>query len=212
MEQSGLVVKSEFATPWGICDLAGLQFDESNVLRRLELKQTKAVSSITRAAVFLALPNAESRTSISFDSLVTSCEGFPADLLQMEINRLVSDRFVVRCSLGRLQKAGDWYPIHRRLIAVELKLNRIDEVLIQALNNLEFATESYAALPAEIAERTVRKRERWQRFFDEGVGLLRVTQRTCKVLVPSTRTSSGVSAALNCYCAEKFWKTRLRGN
>src|ERR1022692_2067843 len=111
MKSGGMAVKSEFVTPWGICDLVGLTFNPDNVAHRLHLKQTRAVSSITRAVLLLQIPDVETKMSISFDRLVRQCApSIPEDVVSDETARLITDRFVVSPSRGRLQKVNGWMP------------------------------------------------------------------------------------------------------
>ena len=41
----GLMVKREFPTPWGVCDLVGCSLNERRVRRRLALGQRKPLRS-----------------------------------------------------------------------------------------------------------------------------------------------------------------------
>ena len=70
MKAEGMAVKSEFVSPWGICDLVGLTFSPEKVARRLRLRQTRAVSSITRAVLLLAIPDVETDRSTTLGKLV----------------------------------------------------------------------------------------------------------------------------------------------
>jgi hypothetical protein len=213
MSSSGMTAKSEFVTPWGICDLVGVRFNRENVARRVELGQTRAVSSITRALLLLRIPDSETGTSITFQRLVQSCEGsIPEETVLRETCRLIADRFVVRSSRRQLQKINGWMPLQDRMVAVELKLSRIDEALRQALNNLGFADESYVALPADVAKRVAGRMSRWPKFVDAGVGLLSVTPRRSRVLVPARNVENWRNKAVQIYCVEKFWSSRVKGS
>jgi hypothetical protein len=213
MKSVGMVVKSEFTTPWGICDLVGLTFNPDNVAHRLQLKQTRAVSSITRAVLLLQIPDVETKKSISLDKLVRQCApSIPEEIVSEETDRLIADRFVVSRSRGRLQKVNGWMPLQNRLVAVELKLARIDEAMQQALNNLGFAEESYIGLPIEVASRVAANASRWSNYFDAGIGLLSVARSDCQVLVPARKTGKWTDTAIQLYCVEKFWRTRLKDN
>jgi len=213
MKSSGMAVKSEFITPWGICDLVGLTFNSDNVAHRLELKQTRAVSSITRAVLLLQIPDVEEGRSISLNTLIRrSSPAIPHDVVSDEVDRLMADRFVISSGRGRLQKVNGWMPLQDRLVAVELKLSRIDEAMQQALNNLGFAEESYVGLPVEVARRVAANASRWSRFFNAGVGLLSVTPRRCQVLVPPRMNTGWTDTAIQLYCVEKFWRTRAKGS
>jgi len=213
MKSSGMAIKSEFITPWGICDLVGLSFNAHNVTHRLGLKQTRAVSSITRAVLLLQIPDVETKRSVSLDGLVRQCSPLISeDVVSDEVERLMADRFVVSPRRGRFQKVNGWMPLQDRLVAVELKLSRIDEAMQQAMNNLGFAEESYVGLPVEVARRVAANQSRWSDYFDAGVGLVGVAQRSCQVLVPARKAGHWTDPAIQLYCVEKFWRTRPRGS
>ena len=213
MKSSGMAVKSEFVTPWGICDLVGLTFNSKNFAHRIRLRQTRAVSSITSAVLLLQTPDIETKMSTTLDRLVRKCApSIPEEVVSKETARLIADRFVVSSSRGRLQKVNGWMPLQDRLVAVELKLERIEEAMRQALNNLGFAEESYVGLPDEVARRVLSNVSRWSDVLNAGVGLLSVAQQGCEVLVPSRKARNWTDAAIQLYCVEKFWRTRLKDN
>ena len=137
---------------------------------------------------------------------------FPNKFNKCGASRLIADRFVVSSSPGRLQKINGWMPLQDRLVAVELKLQRIEEAMRQAFNNLGFAEESYLGLPDGAAHRVASNASRWSDFFDAGVGLLSVAQQGCEVLIPAHRTRPWTDAAIQLYCVEKFWRSRLKDN
>jgi len=213
MKSSGMDVKSEFVTPWGICDLVGLAFNRERFTRRLEQKQTGAVSSITRAVLLLHIPDDEKKSWTTRDRLVRQfAPSIPEDVVSEQIDRLIADRFVVSSSRGRLQKVNGWMPLQDRLVAVELKLSRVAEAMRQALNHLGFAEESYVGLPAKVARRAASSSSCWSEFLEAGVGLLSVSRRGCNVLVPSRANRKWIDDAVQLYCVEKFWRTRVKDN
>jgi hypothetical protein len=213
MESGGLAVKPEFVTPWGICDFAGLRFDATKIARRLQLRQLRPVSSIIRAVLLLHIPDIEARKSITLSRLIGDMQPFITEgVVRDEVARLIDDRFVVSPCRGRLQKINGWMPLHDRLVSVELKLSRIEEVMNQALNNLGFADESYVALPVEVAYRLANKPSRWSSFIEAGIGVLGVSPKECEVIVPARRVSGWTDSAIQLYCVEKFWRTRSRGS
>lgn len=213
LEAGGMIVKPEFVTPWGICDFVGLRFNQERVAHRLQLRQTKAVSSITRAVLLLAIPDIETKRSVSLDYLIRIFRpSIQAEVVEAETARLIKDRFVVSSSRRRLQKINGWMPLQDRLVAIELKLFRIEEAMRQATNNLSFADESYVGLPAEVAHRVALKSSRWSAFFDAGVGLLSVSKHNCDVLVQPRKSGVWSDLAIQLYCVEKFWRTRPKGS
>lgn len=210
MRRAGLHVKPEFVTPWGICDLAGLSFDPEHVSHRLNLRQNKSVSSIMRAALLLEVPDVEKRKSISMSRLASKfASAVDAEQLATEVERLIADGFLVRTPRGYLQKLNGWMPLQNRLMAVELKLNRVEEALQQARANLGFAEESYVAFPMPIARRIASDPTPWSSYFEDGIGLIGVQQKHCEVMIPSNQlASSKHDPVVRFYCVEKFWRTR----
>jgi hypothetical protein len=103
-------------------------------------------------------------------------------------------------------------PLQNRLVAVELKLSRIEEALWQARSNLKFANESYVAFPAGVAGRIRLHAARWDEFFESGIGLLAIKPQSCRVLIQAKIRSSIKGKVIQMYCVEKFWRTRLKGN
>jgi hypothetical protein len=211
LKNCGMIVKSEFVTPWGMCDLVGLRFNPKNVAHRLQQKQTRSVGSITQAALLLQIPDKESKVWTTLNRLIRRhAPAIPGDIISEEINHLICNRFVVPSHRGRLQKVNGWLPLQDQLIALELKLSRIEEAMRQALNNLGFADESYVGFPREVAERIAANLSRWHVFFNAGIGLLGVDRQECKVLVAARKTSDYTDKAIQLYCVEKFWRTRAK--
>ena len=210
---AGMTVKSEFVTPWGICDFVGLKLNQERVDTRLNLRQTKAIGSITRAAILLKIPDIETRKSVSIEHLMRKCgSSISAEAVKSETDRLMADGFVISTARGRLQKVNGWMPLQDRLVAVELKLSRIEEAMHQAMNNLGFTEESYVGLPAAVARRVALNPSRWSSFFDAGVGLLGVSRRHCEILLQPHKAAGWADPAIQLYCVEKFWRTRARGS
>lgn len=204
MESMDLTVKSEFITPWGICDLVGLSFKKTSVDDRRRLGQTQAVSSVTRAALLFRIPD---DSTLTLQRLVRECAPtIPEETVVEHAERLIADGFVRR-SGDRLQRLNGWVPLHKRLIAVELKLSRVEEAMTQALNNLVFADKSYVGLPKDLAVRVAAKGSRWSVFLDNGVGVLAVSPRDCTIVAPSRNRSSVPDPVVQFCCVEKFWRS-----
>jgi hypothetical protein len=212
MTNSGLAVKSEFVTPWGICDLVGVRFNPKNVALRIKNKQLRPISSITRALLLQRIPEFESREFITLKRLIREdATQFPEDIIRREMTRLIADGFVVSGKRQQLQKINGWMPLQERLVAVELKLSRIGEAMRQAMNNLGFAEESYVALPAEVARYVASQEPRWSEFFRAGVGLLSVGRASCKILKTANPTRNWIDETVEFYSVEKFWSTNFKG-
>jgi len=100
-----------------------------------------------------------------------------------------------------------WLPLHKRLVAVELKLARTDDALAQAVNNLGFADESYVALPADRARR-LRKSQLHSAFAERGIGLLAVGREDCRVVLKARPARRHANSPIQHYCVERFWTLR----
>lgn len=202
-----LAIKQEFATPWGICDLVGISFNKEHVKQRIAFGQHEAIGPLHRIQLLRRIPEVESGMSVTMSRLAKVAFGLDTKALETELKRLISGRFVIKKADGSLQKLNGWAPLHRRLVAVELKLSRITEVLSQAASNRAFADESYVAMPAEIAKR-VALGSRASEFLSAGVGILAVTSSRCKVVLLSSQSGVPVDLSLQMHCAERFWRTK----
>lgn len=207
LHNQGLVTKVEFDLPWGICDLVGLSFNEAQVVKRLSFGQRKPVGPMHRVELLRQIPDRESGKSITMRRLrrVASESVGSADL-DRDLTKLIADGFVIESRRGAVQKVNGWAPLHERIVAVELKLLRISEAVSQASSNRAFATESYIALPIEVAHRLVRN-GRYSDFKSLGIGVLGVSRDGCKVISPVAPTD-GHDATLQMHCVERFWRTR----
>jgi len=128
------------------------------------------------------------------------------ELLENEVRQLLRLKFVTSPRRGLFQKLNGWNPLHERIVAVELKLCRITEALDQASSNRAFATESYAALPAALAYR-IAGNCRAAEFRKNGVGLLAVSQNSCRRLLPGSCPKGVADEVLQAHCVERFWRT-----
>lgn len=210
LQATGLTMRSEFTSPWGICDLVGAQLSVRRMAHRRELRQNQPVRSITAAAVLLRIPDQETGKSVRLSTLVRTCSpSIPESIVRDEVNRLILQRFV-REGRGGLQRANGWAPLHRRLVAVELKLNRIDEAMRQARSNLGFADQSYVALPDKQALGVWSRPRRWRDFVNAGVGVLAVGRTDCAVLIPARRNDALLDRVIQFYCVERFWRCRSK--
>lgn len=213
MRSQGLEIKQEFETPWGVCDLAGLAFRQTNVKKRLQLRQRVAVGSVLRTALLIDIPDRESGEYTTRGTLKKRWSGvIDDDSIETEINWLEKGNFIVPDRYGRLQRLNGWVPLHRRLVAIELKLDRIEEVFQQARHNLRFADESYVALPADVASRVRRNGSRWQPYIAQGIGLLSVNTDGCRMLLKSRPDRTLVDESVQLYCVDKFWRTLPKGS
>jgi hypothetical protein len=205
-----LLIKREFHTPWGICDLVGLRFNDARVQERLSLGQHSTLGSALRIMLLQQIPDCRAHRSVSPERLGEMFDGLlTADELGSEITRLVKGKFVRRTRNGSLQKRNGWAPLQERLVALELKLNRVEDVFSQALSNLAFADESYVGLPASAAARLLDAR-RCREFEKAGVGIVSISPDACEILLPSRRQGLRVDPLVQMRCVERFWRVRSR--
>lgn len=207
LRRQRLLIKAEFALPWGICDLVALSFNQRQVAKRLSYRQYHPVGPMPRVELLRHIPDKESGEAITFERLQNSARATMfGSSVEHELRSLIANGFVVSNPEGHLQKLNGWAPMHDRIVAVELKLSRVSEALAQALSNRAFATESYVALPANVAARFAFG-DRCAEFTKAGVGVLAVTTACCKVLLPAIGTSNA-DDTLQMHCVERFWRTR----
>lgn len=202
----GMHIKREYPTPWGICDLVGCSLNKNKVKKRLNLGQKRPIGSQFRVLLLSFIPDIEQQTSISFSELYKQFESFlDKSFIENELVRLIKDKFVREVHSSDFQKLNGWFPLHKRIVAVELKLARISEALTQARSNLDFADESYVGLPVEKARALFAIRQE-KKLVEKGIGILEVRQEEVKILLRS-RFSGDSDQVLKMHCAESFWRT-----
>lgn len=212
LSEQGMIVKEEFATPWGICDLVAVSLDKKRVRERLRLGQRSAVGPLIRVLVLNAIPEIEADRSKIVRSIISAYRDIlTRSQLCDEIDRLIAGRFVKECDNGTIQRINGWAPLHRRLVAVELKLNRVQDALAQATSHQAFADESYVGLPADLAERIAESR-RADAFRSEGVGILAVQKRRCRILLVPGAPRYPTNTPLQMHCVERFWRSHVKDN
>ncbi|MBM4044244.1 MAG: hypothetical protein FJ279_03955 [Planctomycetes bacterium] len=206
LESRGLLVKSEFPTPWGICDLVGCALDTRSATRRLKLGQRSPIGSLARVRLLSIVPEGR---PISLETLSQRLGGFTGrSEIAHEMDQLVAKNFVEITRTGMYLRRNGWEPLHKRIVALELKLRRLTDALNQAIAHLEFADEAYVGLPAHLAEQLALGTKR-QQFLCAGIGVLAVGRNECRVVLPASRRSHG-NPALQTYFAERFWRTYLK--
>src|ERR1700729_2959783 len=90
-----LLVKAEFALPWGICDLVALSFNRSQVAKRLAYRQYHPVGPMPRVALLRHIPDKESGEAITFDRLQNSASAMMfGPSLEHELRSLIANGFV----------------------------------------------------------------------------------------------------------------------
>lgn len=205
LQSKGLMTKKEFALPWGICDLVGCSVNKTKARKRLRYGQSKSVSSQLRMMILSVIPDMDKGNSITHQKVRSHFEEFiDSTRIDLEIARLIKDRFVIGTSRNRLQKQNGWMPLHKKILALELKLARINDALHQAANNLEFADESYVGLPMQKAMQVVNGKKKTE-FSKKGIGILGVSPQKCRVLLKSDSTKANPNKIMQAHCVERFW-------
>ena len=203
----GLAVKSEFALPWGICDLVGVKLNRVRLKHRLSYGQTQPIGPVIRLHILSKIPDSETGRSISLKKLEQDFSGeIPLERLSLEIDRLQRTKFVTSPKSGFFQKRNGWAPLQDDIVAVELKLERVSDVLAQAVSNRAFASKSYVALPAVLALRLAAS-SRADLFRQRGIGLLAVWRHKCQELL-RPESNQDCHEILQSHVVERFWRTR----
>ncbi len=129
----------------------------------------------------------------------------PAERIAFELNRLERDKFIQRTPSGSIYKLNGWMPLQKKVVALELKLSRIQDVLRQAIANLEFADESYVGLPIETASRLVRSSAS-SPFMKHGIGIVGLNRKHYRVFRLPTSRKKRTDPVFQSYCVERFWR------
>jgi len=132
-------------------------------------------------------------------------EFFDDERIISELSRLERDRFVCQTPSGSFYKLNGWMPLQRTIVALELKLSRIQDVLRQAITNLEFADKSYVGLPLEVVSRLARSGA-ISVFMENGVGVVGFDRGTHKVIVTARYMGHRTDHVLQTHCVERFWR------
>ena len=200
----GLQVKREYSTPWGVLDLIGLKFNTENVEKRKELGQRLPIGPIRRIALLLKIADEDDGRATNFASLTRQFRlWMEAQEIEEHLQTLEERKFITFKSPSRVVKRNGWYPLHDRLVSVELKLSRVSEVVRQAKTNLSLSGESYIGLPSTLVRRVSGARLEELRLA--GLGLLSVTRSTCEVVVKARSNDKG-DELMAAHCGERFWR------
>lgn len=111
------------------------------------------------------------------------------------------------CNQRLLRDLPDWYPLFDRVVAVELKLDRVSDAISQAHSYYAQCPETYVGLPNAVACRWVGKWDTEARaiYRDALPGLLAVRPAEVEVLI-SPLPSMHVPAADIVNIAEIAWR------
>lgn len=212
MAKQGFMVKAEFATPWGICDLVGAKFNKNKVARRIAYGQRKSIGSLSKAILLNNIPDIDDNSPITTTKLCKLLEDYyPTEKIHADLDQLLKNKFIKSPMINYYHKLNGWMPIQKRLVTVELKLNRIQEALHQAYNHCLFADESYVALPHDTAKRIISGKKK-DDFIMQGVGLIGAKKDGCEILIKSALSGDKIDRIIQSYLVDRFWMNYLRGN
>ena len=200
------LVKNEFVTSWGICDLVGVKFNKNHVKKRIKLGQQNPIGPKHRVFLLENIPDTNDGKSITIKRLKTLLDSRVDEInIEKEINYLLKNNFIISNKMNHFQSINGWKPLHKKIVAIELKLNRIEEAFHQAYNNLVFATDSYVAFPNDVAKRLVNS-IRINKFKKTGIGIIGVEKYNCEVLV-KCKQSQNINTTIQAHIVERFWRS-----
>jgi len=207
----GHMVRREFQTSAGVCDLVGCTIDPGKAQHRLELGQSRQLGSLFRVNVWCRLPEAGSGESASSASLFDFFRGHISEReIEHQLNALRRKGFVEKTQSGGYQKVNGWEPLQRSIVAVEMKLRDVRGALAQAERYSLFTDLTFVALPAPKAYRVL-SRDR-EVFRSVGVGLLAVEAEGVETLLHARAQQSEPTTAARIakiHAVERFWPQYL---
>jgi hypothetical protein len=207
-----MMTKREFALPWGILDLVGCSLNQRHVNKRIALGQARPIGPRERIMLLAHIPDVAEGKAVTKQKLTRVLAGlYDEQEVTAELGRLIAGKFISRTPQDGFQKANGWMPLHRRIVALELKLARVSDAVAQAVRHLSFADESYVGLPTDAAYHVLRSRQRLT-FDENGIGLIAVRRDGCRVLLKSRPAGTDLDPLLQAHCVERFWRNRLRGS
>jgi hypothetical protein len=210
VHSQGLDALTEFPTSWGICDVVAAAPHKGHVRSRAKLRQRHPITTAPKIDLLMRLPDEDSGQAITLVRILKEAASkYGSESVEKAISELSRDGYIVWPRKNHLQKRNGWIPMHRRLVAIEMKLRRVEEALIQAYCNLRFASESYVALPAKSAQRVVQS-GRVKDFEFRGVGLISVSRDSCYLLQRSKPDGNVVDAGAQILYTERFLRIWLK--
>jgi hypothetical protein len=210
LESRHLTIKREFRLPWGICDFAACRIDPKRFQHRRSLGQRQSIGTHLRVILYSLIPDESRKKGIGIRRLRHKVgDHINESRVEEEVETLIKRRFVFRTPSGCLKSRNGWKPLQNLVVAVEAKLSRIADVHHQALRNLSFADESFAALPESCA---IRLGERGlRRFADEGIGVLGVHKQGCSIILPPQRRRELIDPVVQMHGVEQFVTLAIKG-
>lgn len=187
--EQGIVQIPQFVLPWGVVDVVGIKPNLERLQARLAAKQTEALLESHAIEVLLSIPK---RKKIRIEDLRQTFEPtLGPNLFARAIKSLIKKHFAKQ-NEDTLTRCTDWMPYHELLIAVELKLKRIDEALAQAKRHKAITPASYVGMPGLIAERILKSERKRAEFQEAGIGLLSIENHVCTVQIKPSNSRKSI--------------------
>ena len=213
LHSRGFLTKREFSLPWGICDLVAARFPSHQTTQRLESSHAAPLSSLELLQLLDLIPHRTTRRAITTQRLERLLAGSRSPTqVHNDIQRLKTKRLVHFPRRHHVQKLVSVKSLRGRIIAVEMKLNRVTIAIAQASAHLAVADHSYVALPVALAHRLLHSARRHE-FYHHRVGLLSVSPIGTNVLISHKPLPPTEPHRLfKRHCIERFWKMWLTNN
>lgn len=174
------VVGREFPLPWGICDLVAADFDRERLRGRWADGQRAPLGNRIRARVLISAARSKGLrlTDTHPGSSRQSPVGLNAFDRSPDIDYLQRRGLLTTTATTAKSTLPFWAPCDRRIVAIELKLTRLAEVIRQAKRHRAFAHTVYIGMPLARAE-AIACSDAVLPLLNDGLGLLGVSQDSC---------------------------------
>lgn len=210
LTDSGYFVKTEYRTPWGICDLVAAKFYSNRIKQRIKLNQRKTIGLLSKVALLYSIPDQASGKSRSLKKLYNDFGLYlDSDILDAYLQDLERKNFIFEVRKGIYQKNNGWEPLHQQIISIELKLSRIQDAIDQAIKNSALTGQTYVGFPLEVSN-NIYHSTKIDEFKSAGIGILGITKEKCVVLLPPRPNNNLVDPVLELHAAERFWPELLQ--
>lgn len=210
-QAKGFDLRCEVQTPWGQCDLVGVKLRKAPLSERTKLRQKRSVGSALKFAILDRIPVENSKKSISVRSLENSLSTFATKTeLSINLRKLIQNNFIIEVRKNHYRRLGNWTQLHSKIIAIELKLNRVTEVINQATLNKALTSDSFICLPLSNAKRVYSAR--FQEIERRGIGIIGVSRAGAKCLLRPTELKSELQIHTQQSVVERFCVAELKGN
>ncbi|RYZ02580.1 MAG: hypothetical protein EOO73_31010 [Myxococcales bacterium] len=209
LSAQGFQVTPEFQTSQGIADLVACQWRRARVRLRQDEVGAFRFRSRLSAALWCDIGDEQEAASSVSGLLARYGPTFGMTQVARELEWMVA-RGILAKEGRAVYRDAPWFPLHRRLIAVELKLSRTLDAIRQAVRYREFADYAYVALPLEVAIDA--KRRAHAEFESTGLGLIGVSLDGVRVFLKPHFGAGVLDPLAQLLAVERFWQCLPRGS